>query len=347
MAMTLSQAALVAAFSLAMAAPAAAEPQRREERIWTGTNGASFRGSYIDSIAQGGKIRFLTSAGKMVVVAFGNLSEADQKIIESYEGKAATVAETKTSAYDPDKFKELPAADRNLFPERNPHDFGGNDDESMVDALWVSLLWWNAFEVMPIPKSGDFDKKAAWLHEELTRYIAQRGRSATTTEEAKEGVEKYFSRHLEDIGACKVMTLADLHKNPDLKFKGLTPAGISELVKGNDIVILRFEMLYEDGKKYVECAALEKMDAAGNFSMHMYGKRLTGKMTVVPHPDPPKYDPKMQVQEFVVTDRGLLPENYQKEGARFFVGMENWADLLVVKPYVYKTEGEPAPLPAD
>lgn len=142
----------------------------------------------------------------MLTVAFGNLSEAHQKIIEGFEDKPASGEKPKQPAHDPAKFKDLPFADRNLIPERDPHDFGGNDDKSMVDALWVSLLWWNAFEVMPIPKSGDFEKKAEWLHEELTRYIAKSGNRAATVEDAKEGIEKYFSRRLAYISSCKVST---------------------------------------------------------------------------------------------------------------------------------------------
>ena len=88
-----------------------------------------------------------------------------------------------------------------MIPERKPEDFGGTDNEALVDALWVSLLWWTAFNVMPVPKTGDFERKAEWLHKELTRYVAASGSSSATLEETKEGLEKYFSKRLEDIGA--------------------------------------------------------------------------------------------------------------------------------------------------
>jgi len=358
MAMKIRASVLIAALSLAFGALAAAAPDRGEERIWTGTNGSSFRGTYVESMGQGGKIRFFTTAGKIVTVAFGNLSEADQKIIEGFEGKPAAGAAAKKSAFDPDKFKDLPAADRNLMPERKPGDFGGNDDESMVDALWVSLLWWNSFEVMPIPKTGDFDKKAEWLHEELTRHIAPRGRSAASDQETKEGLEKYFSRRLEDIGSCKVSTieeavkhdslLVELVKNdPVIRASGafICPLILSKLSKGNDIVIIRLGMTYENGKDYVECAAIEHIAEDGAFSMHMYGKRLTGKMAEVPKAKAtkPSWDDKLY--EFVINNRDSLPKNYVTEGARFFAYKDTSG--LVLKPYVYKTPGEPAPLPKD
>ena len=338
---------------------AGAAPDRGDERIWTGKNGATFRGVYAESIDNGGKIRFLTADGKMLVVAFGNLSETDQKIIELFEGKPADGGQTKQPGFDPGKFKDLPFADRNLIPERDPHDFGGNDDESMVDALWVSLLWWNAFEVMPIPKTGDFDKKAEWLHEELTRYIAKSGSRAATVEETKEGVEKYFSRRLEDIGACRVLTIKDavakdpllleLVKNDPLKRGSnavLTPPILSGLTRGNNIVILVLGMTYENGRDYVESATFEKVEADGSFSMHMYGKRIKGKMIAVPKPKDGKTRWDDSQYEFVITDRdAALPKNYVTEGARFFIN--GYSEGMVIKPYVYKTPGEPAPLPKD
>lgn len=328
------------------------------ERIWTGKNGATFRGVYAGSLENGGKIRFLTSDGKMLVVAFGNLSEADQKTIESFEGKPAAGAQPGQPAHDPGKFKELPFADRNLIPERKPQDFGGNDDESMVDALWVSLLWWNAFEVMPIPKSGDFDKKAEWLHEELTRYIAESGSSAATVEEAKEGVEKYFSKRLGDIGACKASTieravldnpsllkLAQGDQRNSMNKAIMSLPVLSRLTIDNNIVILRLGMTYENGKSYVECGTFEKIGADGSFAMHMYGKRLKGKIAEVPKPKDGEARRDYNLYEFVITDRAFLPKKYVDEGARFYIN--EYTGGLVLQPYVYKTPGEPAPLPKD
>lgn len=341
---------LVAALSFAFGALAAAAPDRGEERIWTGTNGSSFRGTYVESMGQGGKIRFITTAGKAVTVAFGNLSEADRKIIEGFEGKATGGAETRKPDFDPDKFKELPAADRNLMPERKPEDFGGENDGTVTNALWISLLWWNAFEVMPIPKKGDFDSKAEWLMEELTRYLGEHRYKLATEEETKEGVEKYFLKRLEDTGACKVYTLMEAvtrdQPNPAANDSIMSPLSLSRLTKGNDIVIIRLGTSSKRGMHPPVGAAIENIHEDGTFSMHIYGKRLSGKMIEVTKRKPGdrvRYNGALY--EFVVNNRDDLPKFYVDEDGRFFIYGDTSGTVL--RPYVYKTLGEPAPLPKD
>jgi hypothetical protein len=104
-------------------------------------------------------------------------------------------------------------------------------------------------------------------------------------------------------------------------------------------------MTYENGKDYVECAAVENIEADGSFGMHMYGKRLKGKMVLVPEKKAVKGKQDGSLYEFVIIDRDSLPKHYVDEGARFFIN--GYSGGLVLKPYVYKTPGEPAPLPKD
>ncbi len=303
------------------------------ERIWTGTNGATFRGTYARTLDLGAKIEFLTSTGKVVRVAIENLSKKDQEVIHGFEKKLQGKPETPASIED--DFKKLPAADRRLIPERVPKDFGGTDGEAMVDALWVSLLWWNAFEVMPIPKSGDFERKAEWLHKELTRYVGQSGSSASSLEEGKEGVEKYFEKRLEDTGACKVTIVQE----------GLNPGKLSGLITGNDIAVLRMSMTYENGKGrgYSICAALESVAADGAFALHFFGNRFTGKMVLTEATA--KRPPHRQSYDLVLNDTQNLPKYFQDQEPLFQVIPGGWNGLLLVKPYVYKEPGKPVPLP--
>lgn len=300
-----------------------------EERIWTGKNGASFRGTYSRSLEQGGKIEFLMSSGKVAVVAFGNLSEKDQKVIREFE----TGGGTKKAIDDPHAFKELPIADRRLIPERKAKDFGGTDNESMVDALWVSMLWWNASGVVPIPKKGKFEKQAEWLHKELTRSIAKGGKSSTSLSDAKEGMEAYFKKRLDDIGTCRVTVIEE----------GLNPASLAKLTEGNAIVILKMSMTYSNGRSFTNCASVEKVNADGTFAMHLFGNRFTGKMTL--KKDSQETQEKKKEYELVLNDRLEIPEFYRDQGAQFFLNANDWNGVLLLEPFIYKTPGEPAPIP--
>lgn len=312
------------------------------DRIWTGKNGATFRGVYAETIENGGKIRFFTTNGKMLLVAFGNLIESDQKIILGIEGKAAPGEKQEKSSFDPDAFKVLPIADRGLIPERDPKDFGGTDEEAIVDALWVSLLWWNAFEVMPIPKTGDFDRKAEWLHKDLTRFVGE-GRSGTTTlHEAKQGIEKYFSHRLEEKGAVKASILNN---------RCLMPADLELMTNGNQIVVLKLSMDYGNSDNFSTSAALERASADGTFALHLFGNRHTGRL-VEQAGEKPAYPAQEngkptegKVYELVLNDRTSLPERHIENEAKFFINRKSWGGALILEPYVYKVEGEPAPLP--
>ncbi len=311
--------------------PAFSQTEPTAERIWTGTNGATFRGTYSRTLDLGAKIEFLTATGKVVRVAIENLSKKDQEVILAFEktlrGKPEKEAVTE------DDFKKLPTADRILIPERHPEDFGGTDDEAIVDSLWVSLLWWNACDVMPVPKSGDFERKAEWLHKELTRYVSRGGRSSASLEKAKEGVEEYFKKRLEDTGACKVTVIQ----------KGLDPENLSGLATGNDIVILKTSMTYASGNTYSICASLESVGKNGSFALHFFGKRFTGNMVVTDKTA--NQPPHRRSYELVLNDKDKLPQYYKDQQPRFYLSPGSWQGLLVMKPYVYKEEGKPVPLP--
>ena len=105
------------------------------------------------------------------------------------------------AAGDPSAFKPESAPDRATIPRLDPKNFGASAWEAMVDAVWVSLLWWEQTNVLEVPKKGDFERKAEWLHKELTRKIASAGKSAVTLEETQKGLEEYFLENLKEVAA--------------------------------------------------------------------------------------------------------------------------------------------------
>ncbi len=317
-----------AIFLLALSLRASPPPEYWEQRNWTGSNGAVFLGQFVRMMEEGKKVEFLTSSGKVVRTDFDNLSEKDQEVVLVLAGKAPANPKTDPKLLE-DALKKLPVGNRSLIPQLKAHDYGARNDESIVDAIWVSVLWWDVSEVVSVPKSGDFKRKAEWLHQELSRYIAKGGRRAASLEDAKEGLGEYFERRLEDTAACKV-TISSSQE----------PADLSKLVTGNDIVILKMSMTYSNDKSYVACGSLESIDENGNFTMNLFGVRMQGKMTLVP--DQPK---GTKMYEAILSDRKNLPEHYLNNEARFFIGKNRWEGTFVMSPYVYKTPGKKFPIP--
>lgn len=313
--------------------PALCDPQPGEERTWIGKNGARIYGVYAGTGEKNGKkYLFIDSEGKLVTVAFDNLIETDRELVLVFEGKAPAKP-APVAVNTQDSFKKLPIADRKKIPTLESEEVGKTNYESIVHALCVSLLWWDVEGIMPVPKSGDFDRKAEWLYKELTRSVEERGDETASLQQTKKGLAEYFEKRLEEIGSCKSVILTEVDA-----------AILSRLAAGNTIVILKMTMTYADpDKAYATAAALESMTPDGTFVMHMHGRRLTGKMTAVPANKGAKNGAK--VHEFSVTNPKAIHEYYKSRGAEHSIGDNSWNGALVIDPFVYKTPGNKAPIP--
>lgn len=299
-----------------------------DDRTWSGVNGKTFRATFDQILPGGGRARFITAKGEQVVVDVEKLLPRDKDLILKGREKPAPPA-----ASDPAAFKPEVAVARKTIPQIDPKKFGASDWEAMTDTLWVSLLWWDLTRVLEVPKKGDLDRKAEWLHKELTRKVATAGKSSVTLEEAKKGVEDYFQENLKEVAACRVTV-----EKEDLGF-----ARLGSFCEGSNAVILKMTMEYGNGRDFSICMALESIDSDGRFAFHVFGKRFTGIAKVVPA-DEGKGKQDKQV-EFVLENRQDLPDQYARNEARFFLGGKSWNGVLVIKPYVFLTPGKPVPLP--
>jgi hypothetical protein len=296
-----------------------------DERIWSGINGKTFRGNFNRVMPDGTSAEFYTDRGKLVVVALSNLIERDRQLIFDRDKKDAPAV-----AGDPAAFKPQPTPNRSTIPSLDPKKFGASNWEAMVDALWVSLLWWNQSDILEVPKKGDWERKAEWLHKELTRKMASTGKSSTTLEEAKTGLEKYFEENLKEVAACRILIEKD-----DLSFSRLRL-----FCAGANVVILKMTMTYDNGRDFSVGTALETIGDDGKFVFHIFGKRFTGMAKAVP-----AEGKDARKVEFVLDDPKDLPAYYAQNGARFFLGGNSWNGALFITPYIYLTPGKPVPLP--
>lgn len=310
-----------------------------EERIWTGINGKTFRGSFITLDENGTKAVFFTSTRQQVIVAVDNLIQADRDLllgrvtVPSVAPAPATgPTPTPTPAAPPvvdtgDGFKKLPNANRTLIPDVKPEDLGESDDEALVDAIWVSFLWWEKNNILEVPGRGDYAKRAEQLHEELTRKIARGGNSSASLEEAKEGVEAYFKDELSDTATCRVKILKNLPA---------VPAIAATLVDAR-AVVMKMSMTYDNSRDFSVATALESLTPEGKFAFRVFGIRLHGEV---------KTDATGK-QEWIVANRDAMPEHYRNQGAKFYLNPNGWNGLLLIDPFVYKTKGKPSPLPPE
>lgn len=303
------------------------------ERLWTGINGKAFRGTFHQTSPDGTKVEFLSIEGRIITVAIGNLIESDRNLIRNPTSPTAPSAAP--TAADPAAFKAIGALDRSLMPGLDPRKFGGSTEEAIVDALWISLLWWNQAGILEIPKKGDFDRKAEWLHKRLSRLIATGGRSSASAQDAKAGVEQYFVDELKDVAGCRTF----------METKDFSPARLGRFAQGPNAVILKMTMTYANGRDFTLSTVLESMRDDGKFAIHVFGKRFTGQLKPVAG-DKDRNSKTIPV-EYVLDGLEPLPEYYANNGAKIFMGNRSWNAVLVVKPFVYATPGKPAPLPAD
>ncbi len=92
----------------------------------------------------------------------------------------------------------------------NQSDFGQKASDCVPSPFCNFLLWWDQEKMLEIPKRGDFEKKAEWVHTKLARYCGTRNTAGTSVVEAKFGLMEYFRDELGDLATLRCHTDFDL-----------------------------------------------------------------------------------------------------------------------------------------
>jgi hypothetical protein len=309
---------------------AAAVAQELTSSLWTGTNGKSFQGTFRRLTEEGQKAEFVAPDGKIVRVATANLIPADRERLLTRLKPPSTVKSD--HPVDAGGFKFSASPDRRLIPSLDPKDFGGSSGKSMVDALWISLLWWDKTDVLEVPTRGDLKTKARWLHKKLDRLVGGSD-GAVTASDAKKGMAKYFSENLKELADCRIT----------LEEKDFSVPRLAGLLHGASAVILEMSMEKTDGYDYSVSAVLEAIHEDGRFTLHVFGKRCSGK--IKPIDEANRGIPGSVPSEYVLDNLQDLTDGDPRNEVRFYMGKEPWNAALALKPYVYLTRGKPFPLP--
>ncbi len=339
---------LVLAVLLALASAVVAD-DLRSERIWTGVNGKTLRGTYVRTLDDGRSVEIATSAGKILTIALDNLSQADRDLVDRRHADAAQAAAEAAGKID--KFKPDPAFDRTLIPLLDP-------DELELNHRWATnsmatfIVWWDQAGWIEVPRGRDLDGKAQWVDSRLDRFS---GRNTTVpdVDEVMKGFAHYFDSRFEDEATYR------FHLEYDL-----APKRLAQLASGPNACIL-----YARAGSYGPYFALLEAKPDGQVRLGLAGKSIEARIAVAP--EQPKHSslrfnyevplPGGKTQQLprryvgagaeyktyhlLVRDRSQLPEEFSDPEIPIVVGHRR--PLIVFRPYLFAEEGETSPPPPE
>lgn len=305
-------------------------------RNWTGVNGKVIRATYAGTSEKGTKVMLMDTRGKLLTVAISNLIESDRELIAS-KGRPA---EEKPVAGKVGDFRAIPPLDRDKLPIISQGDFGSKSSDCVPSSFCNFLLWWDQEGILEIPKKGDFDKKAEWIHTKLARYCGTRNTAGTNVHKATEGFLQYFNKDIADLATLKI------HVDYDL-----TPENIARYTTGE--LATMFQMTIRRGARHDSghWVALVEADPDGKVVFHTWGARFEGTMKVLEeNPDTIERDGQSvprTVYEIVVENKPDLPEWFRNSDRRFILDPANWDSIYVLRPYIYTMPGSRVKAPED
>lgn len=290
-----------------------------EERVWTGSNGRSLRGSFHRLLPDGKQVEIVTPQGKLISISLQNLCEADRKFILNGGVNPASVAVEEATG-DPKAFKPTayPNRDRIVFVPLDEND--GAFANRLAYQLWISMLWWDAEGLIPIPSKGDPKLSRNWLHRRLAR-IDVRDRVTLEAE-------------LKELYAGKAVFRTYTEK------RDLSPKRLSELASGPNLVTLW--MRPENDHYWME-ALISSVAESGDCVMFIDGKRLVGAMKVLEAIDPDNLAIRVA---FHCSNPGDFPKSLQGKPPVLLAETSN-ERCVVIKPYILIAEGAESPPPPD
>lgn len=307
------------------------------ERVWRGTNGSSLRGTFIRSNPRDGRIEILTAGGKVVSIQTGNLSEADRSLVTA--PNASVAAADKPG--DLSDFKSIPVTDRDRLPVISQEDYGNKASDCVPSSFCNFLLWWDQTGILEIPKRGDFEAKAEWIHSRLSRYCVTRNNSGTGVENALEGFKKYFEEDLAGLATMKTKVDYDLR-----------PQNLARYVSGENATMLDLTIREAPRHDSGHWVALVSASPDGEIVFHTWGARFTGRIEVLEtKPSRVVHLGNIIVPDITyqirISNPNDLPEWFRSGNRQLILDPANWNSIVVLKPYIYAQKGGLAKAPAE
>lgn len=328
------------------------------ERLWTGVNGKTLRGTFVRTVDGGSKVELATPSGKFLTIALENLCEADRKLIQQGQGTTTkTKPEAARAESGPvgaiDKFKPDPAFNRGQIPLLNRETLQLRHGWA-INSMATFIMWWDESEWIEVPRGRQFEDKVEWVYDRLERYEG-RNTSVPDINEVLKGFAYYFDSRFEDEATYRA------HLEYDL-----SPARLAQLASGPNACLL-----FASANGYGPYFAVLEAKPDGQLRLALDGKAIDARLVPIagqnrsyrsysrfdyeiPTPDGGTYRfPRpthnqlkhCKAYELVVKDRRKLPEEFSDEKHQITVGHSR--PLVVFRPYLFAEEGEKSPPPAE
>lgn len=315
------------------------------ERLWRSPNGKELRGTWVRTIHDTKQVEILTSPGKLVVIAISNLSEPDRALVAAGPTSKKASSTANNEGGDLTSFKEIPALDRDKIPMISQSEFGNKQSDCVPSSFCNFLLWWDQAGVLEIPKRGDFDAKAEWVHSRVARYCVTRNNSGTGVGDAVEGSKDYFEKDIADLATLKIRSDFDL-----------SPANLARYTVGENATMLGMTVRRAPRHDSGHWVALISASDDGSIVFNTWGTRFEGKMealekhseTLTLHDQDLGYH-KVPATSYEIKIRNTqeLPEWFRDGETKLILDPANWDGIFVLKPFVYREKGKLAKAPAD
>lgn len=306
------------------------------ERVWTGKNGKTLKGAFIRLMDDGNAIELATAEGKFLKVELANLSEADRQFVETH----ALPPKPGPAGPDLSAFKDPGNPNRSQLPVINQKDYSPSAVDCVPSSICNFLLWWDQQGILEIPKRGDFDDKAKWVHERMFRYCDSRNDQLAGPAEAQKAIHEYFQRNLSDVATVRTQMDRDLR-----------PENLARYAKGAVGTMMPVTLRYKNGHEFGHWVALATADEQGKLSFVTWGAKFDAVLKPLEVIATPVTVDGQSVPgstwELEISNRGELPERMRTNEVRFILNPAKHDGLLVMKPYVFATPGKPLSAPDD
>ena len=194
--------------------------------------------------------------------------------------------------------------------------------------------------MLEIPKRGDFEAKAEWVHTKVAKYCGTRNTAGTSAADAGEGFVKYFAEEIGDLATLRFMEDHDLR-----------PANLARYTTGSDATMLEMTTVKANGSENGHWVALISVRPDGRVVFNTWGARFEGVMKPLKESDKMIAVGGRQVPattyEIHLDNREKLPDWVNEGEIRFVLNPAKFDGIYVLRPYLFAEKGKKSPPPAD
>lgn len=223
---------------------------------------------------------------------------------------------------------DLSTLDPAVIPSIDQGQFGTKENDCVPSSMAMFLLWWDDAKVIPIPRNGDREEKADWLHTRLARDSKTRNNRGTSWINFRDGLAEYCRKELEGKYTLDLAIDYDYSPTNQSRWAG---KGLA--------TILSVSVYLDDRKMWAHAIALGQASPDGRATIITWGERVSGQWDVIKVLDQKKdhlpvyFSWPKEVLEFRPDDPTQLPEWWIKKRYRFVLDSREGDGLTIITPF--------------